>query len=312
MDQRDAVNWWVRIQVGALTLFLVAIAAYRVWVAQPPAQIDAGLLAILALVIVLILSEAFDNFSVGKLLSFSKRIEKKEKEVEKLEDQNARLLSQLISISTQQAQSQTHINVDGDYHAAPRVQKATVEEVEESRKREASADVVAEGTVQGAEPVEAPSISFRQMEQLAFDKYVALKGLNEVSLLREAKLITDFRDLDSISNSPLVFDGYISYPGRELFIEIRSPILPPSFRDRLYVMLSKIDHYRRKKGVEAHLDLVLVSDPSRQIRALPEERLMNEFQPAIASGLLQITKIELTEEEIAAAPVAAADQLGAP
>jgi len=32
-----------------------------------------------------------------------------------------------------------------------------------------------------------------------------------------------------------------------------------------------------------------------------EERLLNEFQPALASGLLQIIRIELTADEEAAA-----------
>lgn len=74
------------------------------------------------------------------------------------------------------------------------------------------------------------------------------------------------------------------------------------FRDRLYVMLSKINHYRNAKRVEAQLDLVLMKVPGEESRstAISSDRVLGIFEPAIASGLLKVVSIEFTEEEAAA------------
>ena len=170
MNEQRTSNWWVRSQILVLTLLLVAMVGYRFVKSNPPLQIDAGLLIVLALIVVLVLSEAFDSFSVGKLISISRKVDEKEKEVAKLEDQNAKLLSQLINISSHQAQSQSHTNVYGDYHAAPSVQKATDEEVEENRSQEAATEVPE------AQQPEPPRVSQRRIEEFAFQRYIASRG----------------------------------------------------------------------------------------------------------------------------------------
>lgn len=104
-------TWWVRGPVLALAALIVAMVSYRFWKVSPVAQIDAGLLALLAFAVVLILSEAFDTFSIGKLLSISREVQKKEREVEKLEEQKASLLSQLVTISANQWQRQSSTTV---------------------------------------------------------------------------------------------------------------------------------------------------------------------------------------------------------
>ena len=54
-------------------------------------------------------------------------------------------------------------------------------------------------------------------------------------------------------------------------------------------MLSKINHYRTAKRVEAHLELVLMKLPGEEAKT-PNSflRLLESFEPAIASGLLKI------------------------
>jgi hypothetical protein len=66
------------------------------------------------------------------------------------------------------------------------------------------------------------------------------------------------------------------------------------------VMLSKINYYRTAKRVEAHLDLVLMKLPGEESRT-PNSfaRMLESFEPAIASGLLKIHEIEFTADEAA-------------
>ena len=297
------VNWWVRVQVLLVTLLLIGMAAYRFFLTQPVGRLDSGLIALILFVIVLILSEAFDSFSVGKLLSFSRVVKEKEKEVAKLEERNAQLLAQLVTVTTHQSQSQSHTSVFGDYNATPRVEKASPEDVQSLEEAQATEEA-RNGALEQVDDEADPAPTARRMlnsakiDQIGLRKYLELKQYDSNSVLEQAKLISDFRDLDSISNSPMVFDAFVRTMGTDIFVEVRrGRFVGPPFRDRLYAMLSKIDHYRRKKNVDAHLELVVVEAPSDEPRPEYEFRLMNEFQPALASGLLRLTRLPLTPAE---------------
>jgi len=84
-------------------------------------------------------------------------------------------------------------------------------------------------------------------------------------------------------------------------MEVRnSKSLGVSFRDDLYVKLSKIYHYRNTRKVEAHMDLLLVKSPSDKYNTLSLERLYDHFAPAMNENLLKICEIPFTDEEIEA------------
>lgn len=287
-------NWFVRMLISAFCLLLVSMVLYRFICVEPRGDITAGIVTLLCLLLVLVLSESFDSFSVGKLISISREVKKKEKEVEKLEKQNAHLFSQLISISNTQSQNQSHTNVYGDFHAAPTVQKATDEDVEEKQSSDsASATQLAS---------EAPkTTNWREAERIALAKYLLQRTLHPSNAIIEAKLVSQFQGLDPISSMQPVFDAYIKETEHETFVEMRSAAYTSMmFRDRLYVMLSKINHYRTAKQVEAHLDLVLIKLPGDEIRTPNSfSRMLESFEPAIASGLLKIHEIEFTAAEAA-------------
>ena len=287
-------NWFVRILISAFCLLLVGMVLYRYLCVEPRGDITAGVITLLCLLLVLVLSESFDSFSVGKLISVSREVKKKEKEVEKLEKQNAHLLTQLISISNTQSQTQSHTNVYGDYHATPTVQKASATDVQEKQSSDA---------VSAAPQTEAPRVTtnWRKAEEIALAKYLQQRSLHPSNAIIEAKLVSQFQGIDPISSMQPVFDAYIKETDHETFVEMRpATFMPLMFRDRLYVMLSKINHYRTAKRVEAHLDLVLMKLPAEEPRNSNSfSRLLESFEPAIASGLLKIHEIEFTAEEAA-------------
>jgi hypothetical protein len=244
---------------------------------------------------VLVLSESFDSFSVGKLISISREVKKKEKDIEKLEKQNAHLLSQLISISNTQSQNQSHTNVYGDYHATPTVQKASAKDVQENQSSDAASSATP--------PNDAPraTTNWHKAEEMALTKYLQQRAIHPSNVIFEAKLVSQFQGIDPISSMQPVFDAYIKETEHETFVEMRpATFASMMFRDRLYVMLSKINHYRTAKRVEAHLDLVLIRLPSDEARPPNSfSRLLQSFEPAIASGLLKIHEVEFTAEEAA-------------
>lgn len=116
IDNSKKPNYFVRVLLILLIIFLIVMIGYKYYCIQPIGDINSGILILLAFVIVLVLAESFDNFSIGKILSISREVKKKQIENESLEKKNSELINKIISISNQQNQNQQHTNVYGDYY----------------------------------------------------------------------------------------------------------------------------------------------------------------------------------------------------
>jgi hypothetical protein len=84
---------------------------------EPYGEIKSGIYFLLSIILVLVLAESFDNFSIGKLISINKVVKEKEAENKKLERKNSELISHLVSVTNTQTQKQQSTNVFGDFYA---------------------------------------------------------------------------------------------------------------------------------------------------------------------------------------------------
>lgn len=288
-------NWFVRLLIVAFCAFLATLVIIHFFRIRETAEISYGLLVLLAIILVLILSEVFDSFSVGKLVSMSRAMKEKEVQTTELKRENSELRGQLISISTTVSQRQTSTNILGLPADLLTVKKAPAEEIANKKKEE-----------EVSPPLQPKVVSEREFDnaraaELVLSKFVASHNLQAFNLIRDAKLSTRFSGIDPITDVTPVFDAYINAIDSEIFVEIR-PVQSASFmfRDRLYVMLTKIHHYKTIKKANVYLALLLLGTPE-QTNLRPSkfyvERLQREFEPAITSGLLRIHTIEPTPEE---------------
>ena len=285
-------NWFVRGMIIAFCLLIVAMIAFSYFWMDPKGEINSGIITLLLILLVLVLSESFDNFSVGKLVSISREVKRKDKVVQKLEKDKSDLLSQLITISSTQNQTQQHTNVYGDYNAP---KGATVERATE---QEVQAKETDEEEIKTA-PQREYRTDWRKVESVAMKKYIENKGIHFANVIPEAKLVTQFHDIDPVSNHQPIFDGYYKNDDKEIFVEFRpNRGIHVMLRERIYMMLSKINHYQNVKGVNTHLDLVWLNIPEEGSRARSTERFLQDFDPAIASGLLRISEIDISSEEM--------------
>ena len=292
MEDRKKTPWFVRVLIVLFCGLLVAMISYKFFSTDPKAEISGGIVTLLCLVLVLVLSESFDNFSIGKIIEVSREVKKKEKEVEKLEQKNEKLFTHLISISSTQFQNQSSTNVYGDYHAAPSVQAASELEVQEKQANTSDSTT----TDQETQPAR---INWEIAEQIALARHAANSSIPQVEVIQNAKLVTHFHGVDPISSIQPIFDAYARCGEKEIFIEFRNfRSIGMMFRDHLYVMLSKLHHYRIAKRVDANLDLVLIKIPGEEYSSNSFSRLYEYFGLSISSGLLKIYEIELSEEEV--------------
>lgn len=117
MEDSNKVNWFVRGLIIMFCTLLTAMIMYNFFYIAPKGEIKPGVISLLLILLVIVLSETFDQFSIGKLVSISREVKKKEDEVKALEKEKIELFNQLINISASQQQSQQHITVKGNYNA---------------------------------------------------------------------------------------------------------------------------------------------------------------------------------------------------
>lgn len=141
----------------------------------------------------------------------------------------------------------------------------------------------------------------RRLEEKAISRFLELNNLQQFPVVREAKLMAQMEVADPISSSGPIFDGYLNTLDSEIFVEVR-PVGRYGlmmFRERLYMMLSKLYHYKVLKKSNVYLTLVLTTFPDDEARPNSVNRILGEFQPAITNGLLKVVEINFTEAEAA-------------
>jgi hypothetical protein len=293
-DNSTKANWFARTGIIVLVLFLAALVSVSFLVRDPHYDITTGMIIILAMMIILVLSESFNKFSLGKLLSLSREVQKVAEEKAEIKRENAELRQSLVHVATHiQSQVNTTIQAQGaDILRLLGVVKADKKEKEEEQER--------------VETVSAPPTTFPShrllphVEELALNKYVTKYSLPPTEILRDIRFTEAFECIDPISNRAVMFDGYLKTPQKEYFFEVKlHNRMSPMLWDRLYVMISKILLYRQAKTIQAELVLILAKLPEEAPHSMgyPFERFIEMFQPAIAGNLLRIETVEVTQEE---------------
>lgn len=302
-NKKSGRNWFVRVGLILLVGLIISMIIYKFFYREPIADISSGLIILLALAIVLALSESFDNFSVGTVLSLSRKvkekesvIDKKDSEIRLVENEKRELLTQIISLSNNFSQRQSNTNIYGLPSETLKqftVQKADEPEVETLKQTEQEEENKTTTTS------ERKSIDFRKVEEIALQYFIKDNSIDVSKMFKDVKLQA-FDGIDPIGDTSPIYDGYINDIDKEVFIEIRpTPSMGSMFNDRLYVMLSKIHHYRQFKKSNCYLNLILVDIPeSDRDNSRFLNRILELFRPAISSGLLKITTIKIEIEDM--------------
>ena len=299
--KKKEVNRLAQIGHIILTILIISMIIYKFFYNEPIAEISTGLIVLLAFSIVLILSESFDNFSVGKIITLSRTvkeketvIEKKNNEIRQVENEKRELLSQIISISNSFSQRQSNTNI---YAATPEtikqfsIQKAEEPEIETLKQKKEEEE---NKTTQ-----DRKRIDFRKVEEIALQYYIKENNVDVSKMFKEVKLQA-FDGIDPISDNSPIYDGYINNIDKEVFIEIRpTPLMASMINDRIYMMLSKIHHYRQFKKTNCYLNLVLVEIPEDdRDNTRFFKSVIDIFGPALSNGLLKISTIKLEKSDL--------------
>jgi preprotein translocase subunit SecG len=79
MKEKEEINWFTRIMVILLALFIVFVIVMKLFYYKTPFEIDEYIIICLLILSILVLSESYNSFSIGKIFSLTKKVEEKEK-----------------------------------------------------------------------------------------------------------------------------------------------------------------------------------------------------------------------------------------
>ena len=293
MDNKNG-DWFVRVLIVVLSFLIGAMIFYNFFITAPVGEISNGFIALLILLILLILSEAFDNIALGKILSLNRKIEEKRIEVSDLKSEKQNLLNMLVKNISFQSQS---VGISGhDLKEILTVIKADPERIEqETKEKEANIEDEQLYTIQ-----KPKRINFRKVERHVLNSFIETNKLQGFLFYEQVTFSKNYATVDPISTLTPIFDGYIETENTEIFIEVKLQHVVISFREQLYSRLSALYHYREAKKVKAYLQLILVELPEDEkmgkIRNT-EERFRDIFEPATEKKLLKIKYVKLTSAE---------------
>lgn len=271
-----------------LSLLIVGLIIGAFIFSSTKYEITAAIITLVCLLIIIALSNSFDNFSIGTILSISREAKDNKEKAEKLEKEKNELILKLVNINFQSQNASNNLIISDAVAKSLVVQKANPDEIKEDKKEEST-------------PEHTPKtrrIDSEKLESLVLEKYFGIS--KSASILREVKVVTQFQGVDPISDRTVFFDAYYNDSGKECFIEItRNNYSSIMLHDRLYIQLNKIYHYRNSKNSNAMLILLVAKlQDEEEVNTLRSfDRIKGYFAPAITSGLINIQYIELAKEE---------------
>lgn len=257
--------------------------AYKLIFIEPKGEITSEILYALGLLVILVLNESFESFSIGSIISLKRKVKEKTEKITQITYENVQLRNQLISMMkiSSYNKNQSSLIVHNNMHPI----SATTDEINKSQQ------------------VDEPKNQRERIDQDKIKKKIISDYLKTEDYQQNIKLVDrnviTHSEFDPISLSSPIYDAYFNKYNQELFFYIIHIRMIQLNRDKLYSMLTKLYHYRennRNQNIKMVVFLVK-SQNNNDIYEKNKIFLEQEFRPAILNGLLEIIEKEIDIEE---------------
>lgn len=297
-------NRFSRVLIIILIIFIAALVISSFILGESKFSLTNEIILLILLLVVLALSEVFDNFSIGNLITAKKEKHEKEVELKEAKTENKELRAQLIS-TVSNSITNRNMNILGltkdDW-----VQMAGVEQSESSAVEEKKEEDLVADNKSFADDARKRRRMLPKIEKLALDRFCTQYKIPILSVVREVKFSNEFIGIDPIMDRNAIFDAYYKSVQEELFIEVKINFTPASMNMyNLYYLLSKIYYYRKANQLHAKMVLIVPNLPEsywkdRWYSGISKviSNLQETFTPAIKNNLLEIVPIEITQSDL--------------
>lgn len=211
---QEKPNTFVRALIVGLVLALSSLSFFNFFWRDPPFEISAGLLALIALIVLLTLSEVFDHLTFGAILSLKRRVEEEKASKESLREDNRELRSQLVTLFTNIQQSQVNNTFNAPPEAwakllgvVPSPEPTAKDEIDEQIQSAVAAQT--ESQEAARQPSRQRYERQRAVESVAIRKYLDSIEVPHSERLLNAEFSSSFHNIDPIMDRRIVFDAYV-------------------------------------------------------------------------------------------------------
>ena len=216
--EKKSIGWGFGLLLAALSIFIMVLIGFSFFAAKPEYSITPAIIVLICLLLILALSNSFDNFSIGKLLTISKEAKENKDRAEKLEKEKEELIFKLVNVNFQSQKASSGIFLGDSIAEKLVVQKANSEEIKAEEKEEEK-----EGEKENSASDNTSKYRFlnrRKYRSLLIKRYF---GVSKINLVEEdIKLESQYQDqnIDPISVQPMLFHAHLNDCNQEIFIRI--------------------------------------------------------------------------------------------
>lgn len=289
-------NWFVRILVILLCCGIGVLIYFSFTKSTQKYVITSGIAVLVAILVVLVLAEIFDSFSVGNLISLNKKYNETKTDLENSKKENESLRNQLNAQFNFLA-SQKNVNYNILGHGFEKIlgvekaQEETIKEEKEQEKQRNFQDYVKQRQ------------RIKNFENYACGQIINEYKITDSKIYREVQFKEPMLWSDPIMDKNMIIDAYFTSNDCEYFVEFKNTTsLYGFYIYQIYYILSKIHFYQSATKKKAKLLLVFpkYTGDSEKNKTFDSDlqRLKLIFMPAITNELLEIIIMEVNEKTL--------------
>lgn len=288
-----------------LMTFISLLIIINFCLSEPKYELTNEIIICLLLLVILCVSDSFDNLSIPKVISLSKNIKDVKKENNDLKEANMKLLEQVVSIKNTNSQN---IYLPNSFST---VGSSNINDINKNNERDSAPEQI---ELDNPNVISNKRISalkkqeYRQVLEILLLKKLFKDEITNSNIQYEVKLINNKPIEDKIMKSEVRFDAMKSDGNNKVFYEVKTY---PSFMDcsyQLHYMLRIIELYQEANKCTSKLILVLPKmdsdlekdgyDIENKKFAILIERIRDKFKPAIENGLLEVLEVNVSKKEL--------------
>lgn len=297
--------------LSILSVIMIVMAIVSFIHGEPKYVISNGIVLVFALVAILLVFDSIESLNVGNVLSLRTKVKEKEKEVDKLNAENAQLRNQFISVMNTTLNKQSvYVGYPKDYVVTEADKKDSDEEETLQTDNNPPTTTNTNTTEEQLHNHYSQRAWLSRIEEHLIKHFQKENNIAEINLRKDIKIANIGVASDPIIDKDIIYDAYVKRPIDEIFIEVTPGLMPSSFFEfKLYFMVSRVFYYSQSNKVKAKMMLLLpkftesyISNHPEDFRHYPPNRLAQRlkeiYAPAIQNDLLEIIEIELSDDEM--------------
>ena len=237
----------------ALIIFITALIIVNFIFSNTKYEITFEIIICLSLLVILALSEMFDNLSIPKVISLSKNVKEVKKENEDLKDANIKLLEQITNIKNSNSQN---IFLPNSFST---ISSSNIDDINKNVDNLESGDFETKVVNKDYKVPASERYKYRRNLEIFMLKK-ALDTDNNISsydIQYDIKLINNKLVDDNIMKNEARFDALKSNLNENIFYEVKITPFMLDFSYQLHYMLRTLELYKEFTKIPCKLVLVL-------------------------------------------------------